>query len=36
MMTIEEHVLETNAATVLSCHKCLINIGVEKINNILI
>ncbi len=28
---IEEHILDTNA-TVLSCHICLINPGVEKMN----
>ncbi len=34
--TIEEYVFDTDAekTTVLSCHRCLINIGVEKMNNI--
>ena len=33
---IEQCVLDTNAGktTVLSCHRCLINTGVEKMNNI--
>jgi hypothetical protein len=34
--TIEQHVLDTYAGKqfVLSCHRCLNNTGVEKINNI--
>jgi hypothetical protein len=33
---IEQHMLDTNAGkqTVLRCHRCLINTGVEKMNNI--
>ncbi len=35
MVTIEEHVLGTYAGkTVFSCHRCLYNTGVEKMNNI--
>ncbi len=32
----EQFILDTNAGkqTVLSCHRCLINSGVEKMNNI--
>jgi hypothetical protein len=36
LITIEQHVLDTNAekTTVLSCYRCLINTGVEKMHNI--
>jgi hypothetical protein len=34
-MAILQCVLDTNAEkTVLSCHRCLINTGIEKMNNI--
>jgi hypothetical protein len=35
IIEIEQHVLDTYAriTTVLSCHRCLINPGVEKMNN---
>ncbi len=36
-LTIEQRILDTNAGKQLyslSCHRCLINTGVEKMNNI--
>ena len=35
-MSIEQHILDISAGKQLSlsCHRCLINTGIEKINNI--